>query len=99
MANIENTIQINDRNIITNDRNIIINDNINQGISIREASDYLRYELYREDDSHISDENLITYIDMNLERFGFQYENTRNYILNEIRSGISFLRLERLTRI
>ena len=48
----------------------------NNNISIRDASDYLKHELYRDDDVYITDMNLITYIDMNLERIGVTNRNT-----------------------
>lgn len=64
----------------------------NNNISIREASDYLKHELNRDDDVYITDMNLITYIDMNLERIGVINRNTRTYIINNIVNGISMIR-------
>tara|TARA_Y100000389_G_C17098509_1_gene334729 strand:- start:71 stop:286 length:216 start_codon:yes stop_codon:yes gene_type:complete len=58
-------------------------------MSLREASDYLRFYLYREHEVYVQDINLITYIDMNLERFGILEENSRNHIINIILSGIT----------
>lgn len=63
--------------------------NLNQFVSFREASNYLRFELYRENEVYIQDINLNTYIDMNLERIGVLEENTRNNIINSILSGIT----------
>tara|TARA_B100001093_G_C26471444_1_gene860805 strand:+ start:128 stop:364 length:237 start_codon:yes stop_codon:yes gene_type:complete len=63
--------------------------NHNQFISLREASNYLRYELYRENEVYIQDMNLITYVDMNLERIGVIEQNTRNNVINMILSGIT----------
>ena len=40
--------------------------NLNQFVSFRETSNYLRFELYRENEVYIQDINLNTYIDMNL---------------------------------
>lgn len=63
--------------------------NLNQFMSLREASNYLRFELYRENEVYVQDMNLITYIDMNLERIGVLEQNTRNNIINSILSGIT----------
>ena len=63
--------------------------NHNQFISLREASNYLRFQVYREHEVYVQDMNLITYIDMNLERFGVLEENSRNNIINMILSGIT----------
>lgn len=63
--------------------------NLNQFVSFRETSNYLRFELYRENEVYIQDINLNTYIDMNLERIGVLEENTRNNIINSILSGIT----------
>lgn len=65
--------------------------NNNQFISLREASDYLRFDLYRENEVYVQDINLITYIDMNLERIGVLEPNSRNNIINMILTGITEL--------
>jgi hypothetical protein len=65
--------------------------NHNQFISLREASDYLRFDLYREHEVYVQDINLITYIDMNLERIGVLEQNSRNNIINMILTGITEL--------
>jgi len=65
--------------------------NHNQFMSLREASDYLRFDLYREHEVYVQDINLITYIDMNLERIGVLEQNSRNNIINMILTGITEL--------